>query len=129
MQAGLREVRARGRGGRCDCTRKTHERNTVSGLNRRWRRHHRWSRDRRVYLCRIGSSAGDSYKRRLILCYKYMIAFYRLEELYTQMLASQDRSANSIKVEMRRKLRESGTDSPSEDATPQKCERGMQDLA
>ena len=82
-----------------------------------------------TYVASVRQRETERYKRRLILCYKDIIAFYRLEELYTQMLASQDRSANSIKVEMRRKLRESGTDSPSEDATPQKCERGMQDLA
>jgi hypothetical protein len=82
-----------------------------------------------TYIASVRQRETERYKRRLIQCYRDIIAFYRLEELYIQKLATDDRSANSIKLEMRRTLRESGTESPSEDATPQKCERGMQELS
>jgi uncharacterized membrane protein YgaE (UPF0421/DUF939 family) len=70
----------------------------------------------------------ERYKRRLFQTYKDITAFYRLEELYSQSLATDTRSADAIKRETRKKLRESGSDSPSEEATPQQCERRAQEL-
>jgi N-methylhydantoinase A/oxoprolinase/acetone carboxylase beta subunit len=82
-----------------------------------------------TYLASVRQRETERYKRRLIQCYRDIIAFYHLEELYIQKLATVDRSTNSIKLEMRRTLREAGNESPSEDATPQKCERRMQELS
>jgi hypothetical protein len=45
------------------------------------------------------------------------------------MLATEDHSPNSIKLETQKKMRESGVESPGEDATPQKCERRIQELS
>lgn len=72
---------------------------------------------------------AERYKRRLLQAYKDIVAFYRLEELYIQALASESRSAEAIKRETRKKLRDSGVESPSEEATPQQCERHTQELS
>ena len=72
---------------------------------------------------------SERYKRRLLQAYKDVVAFYRLEEQYTQALATDNRSAEAIKRETRRKLRESGVESPSEEATPQQCERRAQEIS
>ena len=70
----------------------------------------------------------ERYKRRLLQAYKDIVAFYRLEEQYTRALATDNRSAEAVKRETRKKLRESG-DSPSDEATPQQCERRAQELS
>jgi hypothetical protein len=44
----------------------------------------------------------ERHKRRLAQACKDIVAFYRLEEQYTQALATQDRSADAVKREMRR---------------------------
>lgn len=82
-----------------------------------------------TYVTSVRQRETERYKRRLLQCYRDIIAFYRLEEIYIQLLATEDRSPNSIKLEARKKLRETGIDSPSEEATPQKCDRHMQDLS
>lgn len=82
-----------------------------------------------TYTASVRQREAERYKRRLLQAYKDIVAFYRLEELYTQALASGSRSAEAIKREARKKLREAGVESPSEEATPQQCERRAQELS
>jgi hypothetical protein len=72
---------------------------------------------------------AERHKRRLLQAYKDIVSFYRLEELYIKALTTESRSTEAIKRETRKKLRESGIDSPSEEATPQQCERRTQELS
>jgi hypothetical protein len=82
-----------------------------------------------TYFAAVRQRETERHKRRLVQAYKDIAAFYRLEELYTEALATQSQSAESVKREVRKLLRESGVDSPSEDATPQQCERRAQELS
>lgn len=82
-----------------------------------------------TYATSVRQREAERYKRRLLQVYKDIVSFYRLEELYIQALATEGRTAEAIKRETRRKLRESGIDSPSEEATPQQCERRTQELS
>ena len=81
------------------------------------------------YYATVRQRDTERYKRRLLQCYKDIAAFYRLEEIYTNMLETKDQSAYSIKIAARKQLRESGVVSPSDDATLQKCERGIAELS
>jgi len=82
-----------------------------------------------TYAVSVRQREAERYKRRLLQAYKDIVAFYRLEEQYTRALATADRSAEAIKRDARKKLRESGVESPSEEATPQQCERRTQELS
>ncbi len=82
-----------------------------------------------TYATSVRQREAERYKRRLIQAYRDIVAFYRLEEQYTQALENPSRSAEAIKREARKKLRESGIASPSEDATPQQCERRIQEMS
>jgi putative intracellular protease/amidase len=82
-----------------------------------------------IYFTAVRQREADRYKRRLLQTYKDIIAFYRLEEQYTQALAVETKSAEAVKREIRKKLRELGVDSPSEDATPQQCDRRIKELS
>lgn len=81
-----------------------------------------------AYAASVRQRETERYKRRLVQAYKDIVAFYRLEEQYTQALSNENRSAEAIKRETRKKLRESGVESPSDEATPQQCERRAQEL-
>lgn len=82
-----------------------------------------------TYATSVRQRESERYKRRLLQAYKDIVAFYRLEEQYTQALATDNRSADAIKRDARKKLRESGVESPSEEATPQQCERRALELS
>ncbi len=82
-----------------------------------------------TYAASVRQREAERYKRRLLQAYKDIVAFYRLEEAYLQALATEGRSADAIKRETRKKLREFGIDSPSEEATPQQCDRRAQELS
>jgi hypothetical protein len=82
-----------------------------------------------TYMASVRQREAERYKRRLIQAYKDIIAFYRLEELYTKELTSEERTAESWKRDMRKKLRDSGNGSPSEEATSQRCEQRLQELS
>jgi hypothetical protein len=82
-----------------------------------------------TYAASARQREAERYKCRLLQAYKDIVSFYRLEELYIEALATESRSAEAIKRETRKKLRETGIDSPSEDATPQQCERRAQELS
>ena len=81
-----------------------------------------------TYLAAVKQRQADRYKRGLQMAYKDIIAFYKLEEAYTQALSTQERSAESVKREYRKTLRENGQDSPSQFATVSECVRRLQDL-
>lgn len=82
-----------------------------------------------TYVTSVRQREAERYKRRLVQAYKDIVSFYRLEELYIKALATESQSIEAIKRETRKKLRDSGIDSPSEDATPQQCERRTQELS
>ena len=70
----------------------------------------------------------ESYRKRLRQAYQDVAAFHRLEERYLVQLANPSRSAEAIKREVRRQLREEGFQSPSEDATVKKAEQRLSEL-
>jgi hypothetical protein len=82
-----------------------------------------------TYAASVRQREAERYKRRLLQAYKDIVAFYRLEERYTEALRTETRSADAIKREMRKALRDAGMDSPSDEATPQQCERRAQELS
>jgi hypothetical protein len=81
-----------------------------------------------TYMTAVRQREAESYKRRLQVAYGDLIAFYRLEEAYTLALATESRSAEAVKREFRKGLRDSGQDSPSAYATPTECERRLQEI-
>jgi len=73
---------------------------------------------------------NDQTSRSLICAYNDICSFCRLEELYTQALVTEGRSALAIKRGTRARLREEMRyDSPSEQATILHCERRVKDLS
>ena len=81
-----------------------------------------------TYVAAVRQRQTERYKRYAIKAPKDVIAFYRLEERYTNALATESKTAEAWKREMRRRLREEGFDSPSEEATIQKCSRRIVEL-
>jgi len=81
-----------------------------------------------TYMTAVRQREAELHKRRLQVAYKDIIAFYRLEEAYTREIATESRSAEAVKREFRKKLRDSGQDSPSQYATTAECERRLQDI-
>ena len=81
-----------------------------------------------TYLTAVKQRQAEKYKRRLQVAYKDIIAFYKLEEAYTKALSTQARSAESVKREFRKSLRDNGQDSPSQFATVSESVRRLQDL-
>ena len=76
--------------------------------------------------------SNQRWQRRtaeLIRTYRDIAAFHRLEGLYTEALATEERSAESWKKSVRRELRESGHDSPSERATTLESEQRIARLS
>lgn len=71
----------------------------------------------------------ESHKRQLITAYTDIIAFYKLEELYTNALADGKRTANAIKLETRKKLHGSNIEAPSKYATATECRRKIKALS
>ena len=57
-----------------------------------------------TYLSSVRQRETERYKRRLLQTYKDIAAFHRLEERYTNALATESESAESWKREMRRRL-------------------------
>jgi hypothetical protein len=82
-----------------------------------------------TYISAARARDTERYKRRLVQAYSDIAAFYRLEERYTKALESDARTAESWKREVRRKLRDEGGNSPSEDATAQRAEQRIAELA
>ena len=70
----------------------------------------------------------ERYKRYAIRALRDVIAFYRLEQQYTDALATESKTAEAWKREIRKHLRDDGFDSPSQDATIQKCSQRIADL-
>ncbi|PPE74926.1 hypothetical protein C3942_04410 [Solimonas fluminis] len=81
-----------------------------------------------TYITSVKQEQSERYKRRLLQAYADIAAFHRLEERYTRALETEDRSAESWKREMRRRLRDEGFGSPSEEATAQKAEQRIAEL-
>lgn len=70
-----------------------------------------------TYSATASQNKSQRYKRELRRTYKDIAAFHRLEERYTQALASDTKSSESWKRDIRRSLRADGFDSPSDGAT------------
>lgn len=70
-----------------------------------------------TYAATASQKKSEQYKRELTRTYKDIAAFHRLEERYTQELATADKSAEAWKREVRKALRSEGFDSPSDGAT------------
>lgn len=67
-------------------------------------------------------------KRRLIQALRDVAAFHRLEERYTKALASEQKSPESWKREVRRQQFEDNLSTPSEDGTARKAEQRILEL-
>jgi len=67
-------------------------------------------------------------KKSLKIACEDIIAFYRIEESYSESLSTTERSSDAIKKEIRKKLRDNGIRTPSEEATPLKCQRKIEEL-
>lgn len=67
-------------------------------------------------------------KRRLVQAYRDVAAFRRLEERYTKALASDSKSADAWKRDVRKQQSEEGVATPGEDATARKAEQRILDL-
>lgn len=82
-----------------------------------------------TYISAVRARDAERYKRRLVQAYSDIAAFHRLEERYTKALGSESRTAESWKREIRKKLRDEGAGSPSEEATAQRAEQRIAELA
>jgi hypothetical protein len=81
-----------------------------------------------TFFSSVKTKETELYKRRLIRTYNDIIAFHKLEEKYIQVLATEEKSAQAWKREIRKALREEGCDSPSKDATALEAERRLKEL-
>ncbi|MGB7420810.1 MAG: hypothetical protein WA917_02910 [Comamonas sp.] len=81
-----------------------------------------------TYLSAVRQREAERYKRRLLRTYKDIAAFHRLEERYTNALATESKSAESWKREMRRLQSAENFATPSEDATARKAEQHISEL-
>jgi hypothetical protein len=81
-----------------------------------------------TYITAVKQGQSERYKRKLLQAYGDIAAFHRLEERYTRALETDERSAESWKREMRRRLRDEGFSSPSDEATVQKAEQRIAEL-
>ena len=72
----------------------------------------------------------ERYKGRLKRALMDVAAFYELERLYCEHLASSgDKSPEAVKREFRSQLREAGLRSPSEESAPARLEAELESLA
>ncbi len=82
-----------------------------------------------MLLERRGRERDAANRRRLVRALRDVIAFWKLEELYTSHIADlTGRSRDTVKRDFRRVLREMGERSPSSDATPQKAAERILEL-
>ena len=82
-----------------------------------------------TYISAVKQKEADRYKRRLVQAYKDIASFHRLEERYTKALETASKGAESWKREVRKKQRDDGFNSPSDEATAQKAEQRMSELS
>lgn len=82
-----------------------------------------------TYLSAAKQRETERNKRRLIQAYKDVASFHRLEERYTAELQTDTKSAEAWKREIRKKLRDEGFNSPSDDATAQKSDKRIAELS
>lgn len=74
------------------------------------------------------------YRDKLATAYRDIRALKRLEDLYTQILAQHSaaqgirKNATAWKRDVRKRLRDNGEPSPSDEATVQKAEEGLAKL-
>ncbi len=59
----------------------------------------------------------ESLTSELVRAHEDVAAFHRLEEMYTDALATDERSARSWKLEIRQQLRDTGHSTPGQGAT------------
>lgn len=81
-----------------------------------------------TYISAVKQRQTERYKRKLLQAYADVAAFHRLEERYTRALETEGKSAEAWKREMRRRLREDGFSSPSDEATVQKAEQRIAEM-
>lgn len=81
-----------------------------------------------TYFAAVRQREAERYKHRLVQAYKDIASFHRLEERYTQSLQTESKSADAWKREVRKKQRDDGFESPSEDATAQKSLQRLTEL-
>lgn len=68
-------------------------------------------------------------KQRLKIAYQDIAALHRLEERYVDQLATEEKTAESWKRQIRKQLEGQGHSAPSKNATARECERRLQELA
>lgn len=81
-----------------------------------------------TYISAVKQRETERYKRRLVQAYKDIASFHRLEERYTKMLETKEKSAESWKRELRKRQRDEGFNSPSDEATAQRFEQRIAEL-
>mgnify|MGYP006196984843 CR=1 FL=1 len=82
-----------------------------------------------TYISAAKQKEAELYKRRLVQAYRDIASFHRLEDRYTKALETASKTAESWKREVRKKQRDEGFNSPSEDATAQKAEQRLSELS
>jgi hypothetical protein len=70
----------------------------------------------------------ERHTNHLRRAYGDIAALCQLEDMYCKELAREGRSQEAWKREMRKALRESGYNSPSEEATAARCAQRLRDL-
>ena len=81
-----------------------------------------------TYMAAVKQREADLYKSRLQQSYRDVAALHRLEERYLSALASESKSARAWKLEVRRRQREEGFATPSDEATTQRAEQRLAEL-